>query len=87
MADFIDLATAVKRGTRERQALELADAVLTGKLVSRAANTSIANAANAPVVSKPANEAVTDRKTYMRDLMRKRRAAVRAAGPGPGPAN
>lgn len=79
MADWIKLATDVKRGTRERLSLDLAEAVLTGKLVERPANTANASAANKLTVSTPANAPKTDRKVYMRDLMRKRRATARAA--------
>ena len=78
MADWIKLATDVKRGTRERLALELAEAVLTGKLVACGANTANDATANKLTVSKPANAPKTDRKVYMRDLMRRRRAAERA---------
>jgi hypothetical protein len=73
-ARLIEIATAIRRGARQPLLIELCDGVLalavTPPPVSRSANA---------VSTPPANKPKTDRRAYMRELMRKRRAAKRTA--------
>jgi hypothetical protein len=80
-ADLIKLASRIKARTRDVEVIALCDAALGGLLTS--ANAVSTLPANKPAVSTPpANRPKTDRRAYMRDLMRRRRAAARAADCG-----
>jgi hypothetical protein len=75
-ARLVGIAERIRRGARHPDVLALCDGVIALAAERNAAPVSIAPA-NA--VSSPANKPRTDRKAYMRDLMRKRRAAKATA--------
>jgi len=80
--ELVRLASRIKARSRDPEVLALCDATMSTGQVLTHANAVSSKPAN--VSSAHANRPKADRRAYMRDLMRKRRAAERALREGKG---
>jgi len=72
--ELVRLASRIKAKTRDVEVLKLYDEVLQGRAAVSTPSANAVSSANT-VSSAHANRPKTDRRAYMRDLMRRRRTA------------